>query len=99
MKAAIGRADGAPVALPGVDVDSSGNLSAQAQTKLSQLGTLINQNPSLRVTITTYGNDVEEATTKAKAIETALVKTGLGAERITTKPEVGQGLPKISFAK
>jgi hypothetical protein len=99
MKAAIGRADGAPVALQGVDFDSSGNLSAEAQAKLSQLGTLINQNPSLRVTITTYGNGVEEATTKAKAIETALVRTGLGAERITTKPEVGQGLPKIRFAK
>lgn len=99
MKAAIGKADGAPVALQGVDFDSSGNLSAEAQAKLSQLGTLINQNPSLRVTITTYGNGVEEATTKAKAIETALVRTGLGAERITTKPEVGQGVPKISFAK
>jgi hypothetical protein len=99
MRAAIGRADGTPVALQGVDFDNSGNLSAEAQTKLSQLGTLINQNPSLRVTITTYGNGVEEATARAKAIESALVKTGLGAERITTKPEVGQGLPKISFAK
>jgi hypothetical protein len=99
MKAAIAKGDGAPVALQGLDFDSSGNLSAEAQTKLSQLGTLINDNPSLRVTITAYGTGVEEATTKANAIKTALVKTGLGPERITTQPEVGQGLSKISFTK
>jgi outer membrane protein OmpA-like peptidoglycan-associated protein len=99
MKAAIASGDATPVALQGVDFDSSGNLSQEAQAKLSQLGTLISENPSLHVTITTYGNGVEEATTKARAIETALVKTGLEAEKITTKPEVGQGLPKISFAK
>jgi len=99
MKAAIASGDASPVALQGIDFDSSGNLSAEAQTKLSQLGTLINENPSLRVTITTCGNGVEEATGKANAIKTALVKTGLGPERITTQPEVGQGLPKISFAK
>jgi hypothetical protein len=99
MKTAIAKADGAPVALQGLDFDNSGNPSAQAQTKLSQLGTLINENPSLRVTITAYGAGVEEATSKANAIKSALVKTGLGAERITTQPEEGQGLPKISFAK
>jgi len=99
MKAAIAKADGAPVALQGLDFDSSGNPSAEAQTKLSQLGTLINEIPSLQVTITAYGAGVEEATSKANAIKSALVKTGLGAERISTQPEVGQGLPKISFAK
>jgi hypothetical protein len=66
MRAAIGRADGTPVGLQGIDFDSSGNLSTEAQTKLSQLGTLINQNPSLRVTITTYGNGVEEAARSAR---------------------------------
>ncbi len=99
VKAAIAKGDGAPVALQGLDFDSSGNLSAEAQAKLSQLGTLLNESPSLRVTITTYGNGVEEATSNANAIKTALVRTGLGAERITTQPEVGQGLPKISFTK
>jgi len=99
MKAAIARGDGAPVALQGVDFDSSGNLSAEAQAKLSQLGTLLNESPSLRVTITTYGTGVEEATSNANAIKTALVRTGLGAERIATQPEVGQGLPKVSFTK
>ena len=99
MKAVIAKDDATPVALQGVDFDSSGNLSAEAQAKLSQLGKLINENPSLRVTITTYGNTVEEAAGRAKSIQSALVGTGLGAERITTQPEVGQGLPKISFAK
>jgi hypothetical protein len=99
MKAAIASGDATPVALQGVDFDSSGNLSQAAQTKVSQLGALISENPSLRVTITTYGSGVEEATSKANALKTALVKTGLGADRITTQPEVGQGLPKISFAK
>jgi Bacterial protein of unknown function (DUF937) len=99
IKAAIARGDRTPVPLQGVDVDSSGNPSPEAQAKLSQLGTLINESPSLRVTITTYGTGVEDATAKANALKTALVKTGLGAERISTQPEVGQGLPKISFAK
>jgi hypothetical protein len=99
MKAAITRADGAPIPLQGVDFDSSGNLSPEAQTRLSQLGSLANENPSLRVTITTYGSGVEEATSKANAIKAGLVKTGLGPERINMQPEVGQGLPKISFAK
>src|SRR5262249_41926855 len=99
MKTAIASGDATPVALQGVDFDSSGNLSPEAQTKLSQLGALINENPSLRVAITTYGSGVEDATGKANAIKTALVKAGLGAERITTQPEVGQGMPKISFTK
>jgi hypothetical protein len=99
VKAAIAKGDGAPVALQGLDFDSSGNLSPGAQAKLSQLGKLISESPSLRVTITTYGNTVEEATSRAKAIQTALVGTGLGPERITTQPEVGQDLPKISFGK
>ena len=99
IKAAIARGDGVPVPLEGVDFDNSGNLSAEAQTKLSQLGTLVNENPSLRVTVTTYGNGVEEATSKANAIKAGLVRTGLGPERITTQPQEGQGLPKISFAK
>jgi hypothetical protein len=99
MKAAIASGDGTPVPLQGVDFDSSGNLSPEAQTKLSQFGTLAKENPTLRVTIITYGNGVEEATSKANAIKTSLVRAGLGAERITTQPEVGQGLPKISFAK
>lgn len=99
MRAAIASGEGTPIRLQGIDFDSSGNLSAEAQTKLSQLGTLINENPSLRVTITAYGARVEEATSKANAIKSALVKTGLGADRITIQPEVGQGLPEISFAK
>jgi len=99
MKAAIASGDAAPVALQGVDFDSSGNLSAEAQTRLSQLGKLINESPSTQVTITAYGNGVEEATSRAKAIQAALVRAGLGPERISTQPEVGQGLPKVSFAK
>ena len=46
MKAAIAMGDGTPVALQGVDFDSSGNLSAEAQTRLSQLGKLINESLS-----------------------------------------------------
>jgi len=99
MKAAIASGDAAPVALQGVDFDSSGNLSAEAQTRLSHLGKLINESPSTQVTITAYGNGVEEATSRAKAIQAALVRAGLGPERISTQPEVGQGLPKVSFAK
>jgi len=99
MKAAIASGDAAPVALQGVDFDSSGNLSAEAQTRLSQLGKLINESPSTQVTITAYGNGVEEATSRAKAIQAALVRGGLAPERISTQPEVGQGLPKARFAK
>jgi outer membrane protein OmpA-like peptidoglycan-associated protein len=99
MKAAIAMGDGTPVALQGVDFDSTGNLSADAQTRLSQLGKLINESPSTQVSITAYGNGVEEATSRAKAIQAALVRTGLGPERISTQPEVGQGLPKARFAK
>src|SRR6267142_1086688 len=99
MKAAIASGDAAPVALQGVDFDSSGNLSGDAETRLLQLGKLINESPSMQVSITAYGNGVEEATSRAKAIQAALVRGGLAPERISTQPEVGQGLPKARFAK
>jgi hypothetical protein len=99
MKAAIATGDGTPVALQGVDFDSSGNLSGDAETRLLQLGKLINESPSMQVSITAYGNGVEEATSRAKAIQAALVKGGLAPERISTQPEVGQGSPKARFAK
>jgi outer membrane protein OmpA-like peptidoglycan-associated protein len=98
MQAAIDRGDSTPVALQGVDFDNAGNLTAEAQAKVAQLGKVINEKPSMRVTINTYGNSVEEAATRAKTIQSALVGTGLGPERIATRSEVGQGAPKISFA-
>jgi len=99
IKAAIASGDATPVDLQGVEFDSSENLSAEAQTKLSQLGKLINDNPSVRVMIATGGDTAEEATARANTIKAGLVRTGVAPERITAQPEPGRGLPKISFAK
>ena len=96
-KAAI--ASGESFELRGTSFDNSGNLSADAQTKLSQLGKLMSENPSLQVTVTTYGATADEAASKANAIKSGLIKMGVGPEKVVTQSELGEGLPKIRFAK
>lgn len=97
LKTAIAGHDGNPVDLQGVAFDGSGTLSPAASDSVSLVGKMINANPSLRVTIAVYGKTAEEATTRANALQEALVKTGVASDRLTIQPEVGDGMPKISF--
>jgi hypothetical protein len=92
-------ASGESFELRGTSFDNSGNLSADAQTKLSQLGKLMSENPALQVTVTTYGATADEAASKANAIKSGLIKMGVGPEKVVTQSELGEGLPKIRFAK
>jgi hypothetical protein len=99
MKAAITKADATPVPLQGVSFDTAGNLLGDAKARLSSLGTMLNDNSTLKATITTYGESIEEATSRANAIKSSLTRAGISTERITTQPELGAGLPTISFSK
>ena len=99
MKSALGRVDGSPVDLQGVSFDSSGNLSGDASAKLSALGKLCNDYPSVKIALTTYGATAEQAATKASAIKSALTSAGVSADRISTETQIGDASPKISFVK
>jgi hypothetical protein len=99
MNTAIASSVGNPVELTGMDFDSTGNLSNTSKSALTSLGSLLNNTPSLGVTLTSYGNTAEEAAAKASAIKSVLVSTGVAEDRITTRSEIGQAIPKISFKK
>jgi hypothetical protein len=99
FKDAVTSANGVPVALEGVGLDSLGGLSSDAKTKLSALGKTINAYPSVKVSITAYGKTDSEAAGKADAIKTALATAGVSPERVSTQTATGEGWPKISFTK
>jgi hypothetical protein len=99
LKTAIASGDGSSVNLEGVNFDSTGNLSAVARSPLSLLGKMINANPDLKATITAYGKTSEDAASRANAIKSALVNSGVPTERVTVQPEVGDAYPKVSFTK
>jgi hypothetical protein len=99
MKTAIASSDGSQVELTGVSFDNDGKLSAMSQRALASLGGLINSTPSVGVNLTSYGSTTEEANARANAIKSVLVTTGVAENRINTRGEIGQGIPKISFRK
>jgi hypothetical protein len=99
FKEAVTSANGAPIELQGVTLNSPGGLSSDAEKKLSALGKMINEYPSLKVSITAYGKTEAEAAGKADAIKTALATAGVSPERVSTQPATGEGWPKISFTK
>jgi hypothetical protein len=99
LKAAIASSDGNPIDLQGVTFDNMGNLSATARSSLSQLGNLVNENPSMQVTVTAYGATAEEAAGRANAIKSALVSAGVAEDRIAVQPEIGQAIPRVRFTK
>jgi hypothetical protein len=99
FKNALANPTGSPIDLQGVGYDSLGGLSSDAKTKLSALGKMINNYPSLKVAITTYGKTEDDAASRANAIKSALATAGVSTDRVTTETAVGEGWPKISFTK
>jgi hypothetical protein len=99
FKDAVTSANGAPIELQGVNLDGAGGLSGDAEKKLSALGKMINEYPSLKVSITAYGKTEAEAAGKADAIKTALASAAVSPERVSTQTAIGAGWPKISFTK
>ena len=99
LKTAIASSDGTPIDLSGVNFDSAGTLSTTAKTSLASLGKMITDNQSLKVKIIAYGKDPEEAANRANTIRSWLVGTGIAGERIAVQPELGEGIPKVSFTK
>jgi hypothetical protein len=96
---AMNRANGSPVDLQAVSFDSSGALSTEGKTRMAALSRMINDHPSLKVSVTAYGKTADEAATRANAIKSALTTAGVSADRVSTQTETGEGLPKISFTK
>jgi len=99
LKTAIASSDGTPIDLPGVSFDNMGDLSASAKNTLSLVGNAVSGNPSVKVNITSYGKAMEEAASRANAIKSVLVSAGISGDRLNTQPEVGEGIPKVSFTK
>jgi hypothetical protein len=99
VKGAITRADATPISLQGVSFDNAGDLSADAKSKLNEVGKLINSTPQVNATITAYGKTSEEAASRADAIKGTLTATGISSDRVRAQGQIGEGWPKISFAK
>jgi hypothetical protein len=98
LKAAVATGGGI-VTLEGVSFDSSSNLSPDARARLGMLAKTLNDNTSLKATITTYGKTLEESTDRGNAIKSDLANSGLSPDRVNIQPEVGDGVPKVSFHK
>jgi hypothetical protein len=99
LKNSIASLDGQPVDLAGVNFDSSGNLLPAAKGAVAAIGNMMKNNPSAKAMITVYGASGDEATARANQVKSTLVNMGIPDERVTLQPQVGQGMPKISFAK
>lgn len=87
------------IALDGVSFDTSGNLSPAARSSISTLVGTINDHPSARVALTVYGPTVEAAASRANTLKSEFVGAGVPENRISTQPEVGTGVPKLSLTK
>src|SRR5262249_12416283 len=100
VKSAISSSDGKPVDLDGVNFDSSGSVTPTSASAIARLGQMINDNPSLKVNITAYGQTSEQAASHANAIKSALVAAGVPEERLFIEPQVDdRSVPRISFTK
>jgi hypothetical protein len=60
---------------------------------------MMKNNPSVKATISVYGATADEAATRANGIKSTLVNMGIPDDRFSLQPEVGEGMPKISFGK
>jgi hypothetical protein len=99
LKRVMEGTDATPIDLDGVSFDSSGTLSPGAKSSLSALRATINDHPSARVMLTVYGPTAEEAGSRANTLKSALVGAGISEDRISIRPEVGTGVPKLSLMK
>jgi hypothetical protein len=99
FKAAVARADGSPVELPGVGFDGSGTLSRDAKAKVSAVGRMINAYPALRVAVTAYGKTEDDAARNTEALKSTLTTAGVPNDRVSAQPQIGDGAPRISFMK
>jgi outer membrane protein OmpA-like peptidoglycan-associated protein len=100
LKSAIARSDGSRVDLDGVSFDRSGTLSPAAMDAINRLGQMIKDNPSLKVTITTSGQSMDEAARRGNTIKSMLAAAGVARERIFVEPQIDGGpVPKVSFTK
>jgi hypothetical protein len=99
LKRVMDGSEVAPVSLDGVSFDSSGTLSPASKSSLSTLIGTINDNPSSRLAVTVYGPTAEEAGSRANTLKSAFVGAGISESRISIRPEVGTGAPKVSIMK
>jgi hypothetical protein len=99
IRTAITSSDGTPIDLQGVTFDSAGNLTTAAKNSLTSLGNVVKGSSNVKVTITAYGKTTDEATARANTIRSTLVNLGITEDRILVQPEIGDGIPKVSFNK
>jgi outer membrane protein OmpA-like peptidoglycan-associated protein len=82
--------------LQGLSFDSAGNLASSARNKIQELGATMVASPSLKIKVTGYGASEEEGQSKANAIKTALVSTGISEDRVQTAGAAGSGAPSVN---
>ena len=86
---------GQPFSFAGVNFDSAGDLTASSQSQLQQLGSVLNAASDLKVTITAYGPTDATGSSRAEAMKSDLVDTGVAADRITTVGGTGTEGPSL----
>jgi hypothetical protein len=85
--------------LKGLDFDNLGGLTSSAKSTLTEIGSVLNASPDVKVQITAFGETGEAGQSKANTIKTALKAVGVADERISTHGQTGTGLPSVKLTK
>jgi outer membrane protein OmpA-like peptidoglycan-associated protein len=85
--------------LQGFNLDSPSGLTASAKSQISEIGSVLNASPDMKVQITGFGETEQAGQGKANAIKNALTAIGVGDNRISTRGQMGSGVPNISVSK
>lgn len=75
--------------------DSSDTMSDSARGELNEIGFVLANAPEVNVQVTGYGETEEAGLRQANSVKSSLAKTGVATHRISTRGEVGTGMPTL----
>ena len=81
--------------LDGLSFDSTGHPAGSANGEMQRIELALSAAPTVKVTITGYGNTQAEGVNQASGIKSVFVSSGIAADRILTQGEAGSGVPSM----
>ena len=85
--------------LDGLSFDASGTMSDSARGNLNEIGLALANAPEVNVQITGYGATEEAGLDQANSVKSSLATSGVSNDRISTRGEVGSGMPSLKLSR
>jgi hypothetical protein len=85
--------------LDGLNFDNPGAMSDSVRGDLNDIGAVLANSPEVKVEITGYGETEEAALNQANSIKSSLASTGVSLDRLSTRGQVGSGVPSLKLSK